>query len=283
MSIDLQTPFDVAIVMATVVRPTLAQAIRSIYAQKFGGRIQILVGVDRWVGEPAVLEALQAECPSHVAVTRVDLGYSTSQLHGGLYPSHFGGSLKTLLSYAANSRYVAYLDDDNWYAPDHLATLRDAIAGKAWAFALRHFVDARSDDLLCPDTWESVGPGRGAYAKAQGGFVDTNCYLIDKLLCNDVFPEWAMTRFAGGTGGDRQIMQRLLGRPWGTNNAHTVYYRHNLIGQPHYLLWQFHRAGVKLARYLPPESIPDDAVWRGFAAMEVAEQRLAAASRSGSR
>ncbi len=99
MNKDLQTPFDIAIVMATVVRPTLVQAIRSVYAQRFGGRIQILIGIDRWQGERAMLDALIAECPSHVAVTQLDLGYSTSQRHGGLYPSHYGGALKTLLSY----------------------------------------------------------------------------------------------------------------------------------------------------------------------------------------
>jgi len=102
MNKDLQTPFDIAIVVATVVRPTLAQAIRSVYAQRFGGRIQVLIGIDQWQGERAMLDALVAECPSHVAVTQLELGYSTSQRHGGLYPSHFGGALKTLLSYAAN-------------------------------------------------------------------------------------------------------------------------------------------------------------------------------------
>jgi hypothetical protein len=273
MNTDIQTPFDVAIVMATVVRPSLAQAIRSIFAQRFAGRIQILIGIDRWEGERAVVEALLAECPSHAVVTRIDLGYSTSQRHGGLYPSFFGGALKTILSYAANSRYVTYLDDDNWYAPDHLETMLEAMKGKAWAFALRHFVEGRSGDLLCPDTWESVGPRRGVYAKSQGGFVDTNCFFIDKLACNDVFPEWAMTRFAGGTGGDRQILRRLIDRPWGTSGKHTVYYRQSLAGLPPYLLWRFHRAGVDLARYLPPASIPGEAVWRAFAAVDDAEEK----------
>jgi hypothetical protein len=277
MNIDLQTPFDIAIVMVTVVRPTLAQALRSIYAQRFDGRIQILVGIDQWQGDRASLAALVAESPSHIAVARIDLGYSTSQRHGGIYPSRFGGSLKTMLSYAANSRYVTYLDDDNWYAPDHVATMLDAIKGKAWAFALRHFVDRKSGDLLCPDTWESVGPHRGVYAKAQGGFVDTNCYLIDKMACNDVFPEWAMTRYAGGTGGDRQILQRVLDRPWGSNDRHTVFYRHNLRGAHPYLLWHFHRAGVDLARYLPPDAIPADTAWREFAAMDEAAASTAAA------
>ena len=262
MTADLQTPFDVGIVMITVVRKTLAQALRSVYGQAFAGRIQVLVGVDRWQGDRAAVEQLAGQAPSHVAVTMLDLGYSTSQRHGGVYPSHYGGALKTILSYAANSRHVTYLDDDNWYAPDHVATMLAAVEGKAWAFALRQFVDAESGALLCPDTWESLGPGRGVYAKTQGGFVDTNCYFIDKLACNDVFPEWAMTRFAGGTGGDRQVLEKLRGRAFGSNGAHSLFYRTRLVGQHPYLLWRFKCAGVDLSRYMPPDAIPGDVVWQ---------------------
>jgi len=268
MEENLQSPFDVAVITATVVRPSLAQAMRSVFAQQFAGRIQVLVGIDRLEGSRALLEQLAAECPSHVAVTIVDLGYSTSKRHGGLYPSSYGGALKTILSYAANSRYVTYLDDDNWYAPTHLATLRDAIAGKDWAFSLRHFVDTATGDILCPDTWESMGPGRGVYARAQGGFVDTNCYLIDKLACPDVFLEWANTRFEGGTGGDRQILQRLLARSCGTNGAHSVFYRRSLVGLPAYLLWRFKCAGVDLGRYMPVAAIPPESIWQQCAAFD---------------
>ena len=266
MPADLQTPFAVAVVMPTVARPTLGQAMRSVYAQQDAGRIQILLGIDHWVGERAFVDALVAESPSHVAVSVIDLGYSTSRRHGGIYPCHFGGALKTILSFAANSRHIAYLDDDNWYAPDHLASLLRAVEGKAWAFSLRHFVEQRTGDLLCPDTWESLGPGRGVYAKAQGGFVDTNCFLLDALACCDAFVEWAMTRFADGAGEDRQILQRLMGRPWGSTDAHTVYYRQGLARLHPYLLWRFRCAGVDLARYLPPEAIPGDAVWAQCAA-----------------
>jgi hypothetical protein len=261
MAEDLQTPFDVGVAMVTVMRPTFAQALRSVYAQRFSGRIHVVVGIDRWEGERATLEALIAERPGNVSVTVIDLGYSTSARHGGVYASNYGGALKTILTYVANSRYITYLDDDNWYAPYHLSTLLAAVAGKEWAFSLMHFVDAPTGDLLCPDTWSSLGPGRGVYAKAQGGFVDTNCFLIDKIACNDVFPEWAMPRFEGGTGGDRQILQRLANRPYGSNDAHTLYYRVHLTWQHPYLLWKFRCAGVDLARYMPRERIPDAAVW----------------------
>jgi hypothetical protein len=137
-----------------------------------------------------------------------------------------------------------------------------AVAGKDWAFSLLHFVEATTGEYLCPDTWASLGPGRGVYAQAQGGFVDTNCFLIDKIACNDVFPEWAMPRFKDGTGGDRQILQRLAKRPYGSNEAHTVYYRVQLAGQHPYLLWKFRCAGVDLARFVPPGQIPDAGVWQ---------------------
>jgi hypothetical protein len=262
MTTDLQAPFDAAVVMVTVARGTFAQALRSVYAQQFDGRIQVLVGIDKWIGERAHVEALARESPSHVAVTILDLGYSTSQRNGGIYPSHYGGALKTILSYAANSRYVTYLDDDNWYAQNHIASMLAAVRGKEWAFSLRHFVAASTGALLCRDTWESVGPGRGIYAQAQGGFVDTNCFFIDTLACSDVFPEWAMTRYAGGTGGDRQVLAKLRDRPFGSNGAHTLFYRTRLARKHPYLLWRFKSAGVDLAQHMPRDAIPDDAVWR---------------------
>ena len=49
--------------MATVVRPTLAQAVRSVFAQRFAGRIQVLIGVDRWQGDRALVEQLRGEKP----------------------------------------------------------------------------------------------------------------------------------------------------------------------------------------------------------------------------
>jgi len=278
MSVTNQTPFDIAVIIATVARPTLAQAIRSVYTQRFAGRVQIMVGIDRWEGDRAQFEALATECPSHIAVTQVDLGYSTSHRHGGLYPSSYGGSLKTILSYAANSRHVAYLDDDNWYEPDHLATLLKAVHGMAWAFALRNFIEAGSGDLLCADTWESVGPDRGVFAKAQGGFVDTNCFVIDTQKCADVFPEWAMTRFTGGTGGDRQVLARLRGRPWGETGEHTVNYRQRLEGQHPFLLWKFQQAGVDLTQYLPASSIPGREAGLAFAAFEGGQPQSTAAT-----
>lgn len=159
----LQQPFDAAVIIQTVLRPTLLQAARSVFAQDCRGRIQILLGIDHSKGDRMLIDQIRAECPDHIALTVIDPGYSTSQRHGSLYSNQYGGALRTALSYLANSRFVAYLDDDNWWTPQHLSTMLAAIDGKSWAFSLRWLVDRRRDEVVCRDEWESLGPGRGVY------------------------------------------------------------------------------------------------------------------------
>jgi len=45
---SLPSRFDAAVVIPTTLRPTLARAIESVYAQRFTGTIQILIGLDRF-------------------------------------------------------------------------------------------------------------------------------------------------------------------------------------------------------------------------------------------
>lgn len=272
-SASLQQPFDAAVVIPTVLRPTLAQAVQSVYAQDCPGRIQILLGVDKALGDRALLDRIRAECPARFALTLVDPGYSTSQRHGSLYSNHYGGALRTVLSYLANSRFVAYLDDDTWYAPGHLAALLAAIAGKSWAYSMRTLVDDRLDEVICPDEWESVGPGRGVYAAAFGGFVGTTGLMLDKLACHEVLPAWSLSRYARGGGGeDRMVFERLKSLPHGATGKHTVFYRTTLDGKHPYLLWKYRQAGVDLARYMSPDRIPPESAWAECEAYDRAEQ-----------
>jgi hypothetical protein len=205
-------PFDIAVLVRTLLRPSLATALRSIYGQRFAGRIQILIGIDAMDGGESRLAELRAECPPRMRLDVIDLGYATSQRRGGLYPCAEGGILATLLVYAAQARHVIFLDDDNWMAPDHLQSLRDAIEGFDWAFSLRWFVDAASRQPLCVDRWESVGPGRGVYARKAGGFVDPNCLLFDKLPCHAAVPWLAQALYANGSGHDRLFFDQLRQR-----------------------------------------------------------------------
>ncbi|HTH97670.1 MAG TPA: tetratricopeptide repeat protein [Stellaceae bacterium] len=226
--IDLQTPFDAAVVIPTVLRPSLERAVRSIYAQDIKGRVQILIGIDAAQGDMHQLDRLAAECPGSMALCVLEPGYSTSVRHGGLHANRFSGALRTILTYLANSRCVAYLDDDNWWGPAHLSSLKALIDGGAgWAWSDRWFVDEATGTPLAVDDWESVGPGKGVFTEKFGGFIDTSTLVIDKLACEAAVPLWSMSPFEDGSGEDRLVFQALVdsGKPGKSSGQATSYYR----------------------------------------------------------
>ena len=221
---DPQQPADVAVVMPTVLRPVIRRAITSIYRQDLAGRIQILIGVDKPLGPLDPLMALLAQRPPHVAVVLLQLPWSTSMRHGGLYTSMDSGALRTILSFMANSRAVAYLDDDNQLLPDHLRLLLQALKGKAWAYTQRVLVDERTDQDLAVDRWDSVGPDRGRFAE-KGGFVDTNCLMLDTSACSSLFARWSDAGVGGpGLTADRHLFAALRLQPHGVVSKPTVRY-----------------------------------------------------------
>jgi len=208
---SLQAPHAAAVVIPTILRPSLGRALQSVYRQDLKGRIHILIGIDKSPhAREALLPILQQQ-PAHCTTTLFDLPYSTSVRHGGLHPAEDGGVLRTVLSYLANSRYVAYLDDDNWWAPDHLSSLLTAIRGHDWAHGLRWYVDPDTDQPICIDRWESIGVGRGAYNKALGGWVDPNCLMLDKLACESVLRLWSipLAQSDKGMTADRNVFHHL--------------------------------------------------------------------------
>ena len=226
---SIQQPFDIAVVMPTVVRHTLPRALASILNQDFAGRIQTLVGVDKRGAALEPLLGALAKLPPRRVVSLFDPGYSTSVRHGGLHPTRDGGVLRCVLTYLANARYVAYLDDDNWWELDHLSRMRQAIEGKAWAFSFRCSTHPETQRPVAIDNWESVGPGRGGYAKNFGGWVDPNCLMFDKLVCEPVIRRWVLPLWMNPSGlaADRNVFRALKRYPYGETRAVTVFYQLN--------------------------------------------------------
>jgi hypothetical protein len=226
-----QSPADIAVIMPSTWRSTLKQAIASVVAQDFAGRIQIMLGFDTPNAMHTDLDALIGELPENRSVYAFYPGYSTSERHGGVHAGFDGGALRILLCYLANARYVAFLDDDNWWAPDHVSLLHAAMSGAQWAFSMRWFVDPRSDKSVCVDEWESIGPGRGVYAGNFGGFVDPNCLIYDKLECDAATRFWGipLPGDASRLSTDRNVFSQLNnGLVWRMVAKPTVYYRMNL-------------------------------------------------------
>lgn len=223
---DIQTPFDVAVVLPTIGRPEIINSIKSVYAQSNTLRIQLLVGLDRPI-ENAYNFELLTNPPKHVTTCFFYPGYSTNFRHGGVHPTSDGGALRCTLTHLANSQYITYLDDDNWWAETHLLEMLSAIQGRDWAFSLRWFVHNTTKQKICIDTWESVGPGKGVFNRDEGGFVDPNCLIINKLTCwrGIIFWNQPYIMSRTGNGADRNIFHFLSQHsiPGETKNA-TAYY-----------------------------------------------------------
>lgn len=235
---DLQAPMDVAVVIPTVCRPTLKRALESVYAQDFPGRIHILVGVDEPRGS---LETLPA-CPENCAVQVYYPGYSTSARNGGLAAAGDGGVLRCVLTHLANAPCVAYLDDDNWWAPEHLRLLREAMVKDQadWAFSLRWYVHPGSQNPVCIDMWESVGPGAGIFKDAFGGFVDPSSLMVNKVACSMAAQCWTIPLRDDPMSADRSVFAYLTGNHKGSGvQSATSFYTINPLDplHPHRLEW----------------------------------------------
>ena len=206
---DLQQTMDAAVVIPTVLRPSLRQAVESIFAQDFPGHIHILIGIDVVRGDLTMIDEICAARPPHCSVQVYWPGYSTSVRHGGLTPAGDGGALRAVLTSMANAPYVAYLDDDNWWAPQHLTLLRQAIDDAEWAYSLRWFVHPVTRRPVCVDIWELIGPGRGMFEEQFGGFVDPSSLMINKLACQWVTPYWNFPSEQDPMSADRLVFAFL--------------------------------------------------------------------------
>src|SRR5262249_29021755 len=53
---EMQKPFDAAVIVVTILRPELRDALRSVFAQDLQGRVQCLIGIDGHNGDLSLLD-----------------------------------------------------------------------------------------------------------------------------------------------------------------------------------------------------------------------------------
>lgn len=211
---ELKTIYDISVVVVTVGRDSLLRAIRSIFRQKFEGRIQILIGIDVDIyGNYLQFKSLlEIECPKNIDILWLHLPYSTSKRHGGVHDCFYGGALRSILTLLAHSCYVAYLDDDDWFLPEHLENAYLALnqyPEAVWAYAYCYYADSNSETILCLDEIESVGVGCGMYAENYGGFVRPSALIVNKLKMLSFLHLWSMAGDNNGGAEDRLLFHHL--------------------------------------------------------------------------
>jgi glycosyltransferase involved in cell wall biosynthesis len=137
------------------------------------------------------------------------------------------------MPFLCNSNFVAYLDEDNWFNPNHIESLISLIVDHEllWAYALRNVVDQSGSIITTGDceslgrwaAWDAANPDHpGAH------LIDVSCYMISRHLATRFSWVWnRRTRQPGVNEVDRELCRRLMkfAARFETTGQHTVNYR----------------------------------------------------------
>ena len=161
----------------------------------------------------------------------------------------YGHRVYAAMPLMVNADYILFLDEDNWFEPNHVETMINKIKSKdlMWAYSLRRICDERGQYVL-DDDCESLGRYPTFYDHLLN-FVDTNCYCFRRDYLVNV-----AHNFYGQWGADRPFYKAAAsGLPaFGCTGEATVNYR-----APERLLGMF-REGNEAMKKAYGEELP----WR---------------------
>jgi GT2 family glycosyltransferase len=161
----------------------------------------------------------------------------------------YGHRVYAAMPLMVNADYILFLDEDNWFEPNHVETMINKIKSKdlMWAYSLRKIYDERGQ-YVCDDDCEALGRYPTFYDHTLN-FVDTNCYCFKREYLVNI----AHT-FYGQWGADRPFYKAAASAlpSFGCTGEATVNYR-----APERLLGMF-REGNEIMKRAHGEPLP----WR---------------------
>lgn len=150
----------------------------------------------------------------------------------------YGHRVYAAMPLIVNADYILFLDEDNWFEPNHVETLINKIKSKdlMWSYSLRRICN-EAGEYIADDDCESLGRWPTFYDHTLN-FVDTNCYCFKREYLVHVAHS-----FYGQWGQDRkfyQVVSKSL-PAFGCTGEATVNYR-----SPERLLNMFKEGNEKM-------------------------------------
>lgn len=133
----------------------------------------------------------------------------------------YGHRVYAACSFLVNADVIVYLDEDNWFEPNHIKNLVSIInQGYSWAYSLRKIYD-KDGNFLCEDNCESLGKWP-VYFNHEVFHIDTSCYAVRRNVAVSIGHAWY-----GQWGADRQFFMNLSKHfpDYSCTGKHTVCYR----------------------------------------------------------
>jgi glycosyltransferase involved in cell wall biosynthesis len=213
----------VSVITATTGGVRLADCIESVRNQTYKNieHYVIVDGSDRWEQTSEILNAMEFPNGNNEFVIVLPNATGLNRFNGHRI---YGG-----FSFLTNGDYIAWLDDDNEFTPNHIESLVKITQEKQldWAYSLRQIVDSKGE-FICNDDCENLGKYKSVL---NDHFVDVSCFLVRRELAVNIAPIWH--RQARPPNGmmevDRALTAVLMHEQnklkFDSNNDYTVKYR----------------------------------------------------------
>jgi glycosyltransferase involved in cell wall biosynthesis len=230
MKLVIEKP--VTVITPTIGSPKLIDAIESVKNQTY--KCNHLIVVD---GSEHLSDAR--------SIFHRDTNYVVSPENTGKTGGNFyGHRIYAAYPHLINSDYILFLDEDNWYEPDHVASLIETIEKKNldFSYSLRK-IFSPDKKYLCDDNCESLGkwPIFMSRSSPHGPqfLIDTSSFCFKREFIQKTCHFWH-----SGWGGDRRFLYSVKDNAnYDTNGKHTLCYR--LDGNPNSVTREFFEQGNK--------------------------------------
>lgn len=209
----MQSAKSVAVITSTIGRPELEIAIQSVQAQTYPCTHYVFVDGEQYFA------AAQTILEKYPNVTAIYLPMNTGA------NGWTNSAINAIAPFLVKEDVLCYLDDDNWYQPNHVATCVARLdeTGADYVYALRNLYSP-SKEFICEDCFESIGyyQNRVEYPLEfrvtvdgvaidlchrlfKARHIDTNCYAMRKQTAIAVSSYWY-----SGLHNDTNVFEQLI-------------------------------------------------------------------------
>jgi glycosyltransferase involved in cell wall biosynthesis len=127
----------------------------------------------------------------------------TIQLQENIGKGWYGHRVYAACSFLVNADVICYLDEDNWYEPEHVEKLVDRInSGFDWVYSLRKIYD-KDGKFLFEDNCESLGKWP-VFFDDSIFHIDTSSFAVKRDVAVRIGQAWY-----GQWGADRQFFTSI--------------------------------------------------------------------------
>ena len=216
MQLVIEKP--VTVITPTIGSPKLKDAIESVKNQTY--KCKHLLVVD---GEEYWRSACQYVDEMNTGGATMTVSPENTGKTGGNF---YGHRIYAAYPHLLNSDYILFLDEDNWYEPNHVETLVKTIEAKNldFAYSLRQIYD-NGRHFRCNDNCESLGKWEIFNSRqsphGKQYLIDTSSFCFKREFIQKTCHLWH-----SGWGGDRRYFYAVKEHAkYDTNGKYTLCYR----------------------------------------------------------